>query len=65
MRAHSERSRVIKRCITEVSDIVSTLRQKREDGADDPTVTMQLRTERNKVSAVFYMTLTGILKRFS
>jgi len=49
MQAHSERSHIIKRCITEVSDIVSTLRKQRESGVDDPAITMKLRSERNKV----------------
>ena len=49
MQAHSERSHIIKRCITEVSDIVNTLRKQRESGGDDPSVTMKLRSERNKV----------------
>jgi len=49
MRAHSERSQMIKRCITEVSDIVNTLRKQRESGVDDPAITMKLRSERNKV----------------
>jgi len=49
MRAHSERNSIIKRCITEVSDIVNTLRKQRESGADDPAITMKLRSERNKV----------------
>jgi len=50
MRAHSERRQIIKRCITEVSDIVSTLRKQHESAADDPQITMKLRSERNKVS---------------
>ena len=41
---------MIKHCITEVSDIVSSLRKQREAGAEDPVVTMKLRTERNKVT---------------
>jgi len=50
MQAHSERSQIIKRCITEVSDIVNTLRKQHESGSDDPAVTMKLRSERNKVT---------------
>ena len=53
MRAHSERSQMIKRCITEVSDIVNTLRKQRESGVDDPAITMKLRSERNKVQWYF------------
>jgi len=49
MQAHGERNRIIKRCITEVSDIVNTLRKQRETGDDDPAITMKLRSERNKV----------------
>jgi len=49
MQVHSQRSKMIKSCITEVSDIVSNLRKQREDGADDPSITMKLRSERNKV----------------
>jgi len=55
MRAHSERSQIIKRCISEVSDIVNTLRQQRKSGVDDPAVTMKLRTERNKVFYLFVL----------
>ena len=49
MQAHNERSQIIKRCITEVSDIVNTLRKQREAGDDSAALTMKLRSERNKV----------------
>ena len=50
MRAHSDRSRMIKRCISEVSDIVNTLRKQRKNGDSDAALTMKLRSERNKVT---------------
>jgi len=49
MRAHNDRSRMIKRCITEVSEIVNSLREQRETGDNDAALTMKLRSERNKV----------------
>jgi len=47
-RVHEDRQKLIKRCVTEVSNSVATLRQEREK-SEDHLLNMNLRNEQKKV----------------
>ncbi|XP_038243999.1 protein MIX23 isoform X2 [Dermochelys coriacea] len=49
MEAHASREKIIKSCIAQTSNVVKTLREKREKAQDDIALLKQLRQEQTKV----------------
>ncbi|XP_074803930.1 protein MIX23 isoform X3 [Natator depressus] len=48
MEAHASREKIIKSCIAQTSNVVKTLREKREKAQDDIALLKQLRQEQTK-----------------
>ncbi|XP_074975551.1 protein MIX23 isoform X7 [Caretta caretta] len=53
MEAHASREKIIKSCIAQTSNVVKTLREKREKAQDDIALLKQLRQEQTKIP-LFY-----------
>ena len=54
MNLYSTRDKAIKKCITQVSSSVQSLKDRHEQSIEeDPNIVRQLRTEQTKVSKVF------------
>ncbi|CAM4431771.1 protein MIX23 isoform X6 [Lepidochelys kempii] len=49
MEAHASREKIIKSCIAQTSNVVKTLREKREKAQDDIALLKQLRQEQTKL----------------
>ncbi|EMP34286.1 Coiled-coil domain-containing protein 58 [Chelonia mydas] len=52
MEAHASREKIIKSCIAQTSNVVKTLREKREKAQDDIALLKQLRQEQTKADTL-------------